>query len=201
MLSKIRFALSPIQWFIIKKLFLKYQRFYFYFTYIRLNLQMHCEIVMEKRNFWNIESIAKPVLFLLGTSKNSQSHKYQEKTFFTDCVSRLSQNKRSLTNYHWRADFSSMLRRHQAKLPTHDVVNNFFSKSGKSHETFHLSQRKLKKEQHKIQQQKEKFSSSKSSKTTFLQGCQKWVKENANDFEKVIWFYNNSFALPKGKIF
>ena len=128
MLSKIRFALSPIQCFIIKKLFLKYQRFCFYFTYIRLNLQMHCEIVMEKRNFWNIESIAKPVLFLLGTSKNSQSHKYQEKTFFTDCVSRLSQNKRSLTNYHWRADFSSMLRRHQAKLPTHDVVNNFFKK-------------------------------------------------------------------------
>ena len=82
MLSKIRFALSPIQCFIIKELFLKYQRFYFYFTYIRLNLQMHCEIVMEKRNFWNIESIAKPVLFLLGTSKNSQSHKYQEKTFF-----------------------------------------------------------------------------------------------------------------------
>ena len=128
MLSKIRFALSPIQCFIIKKLFLKYQRFCFYFTYIRLNLQMHCEIVMEKRNFWNIESIAKPVLFLLGTSKNSQSHKYQEKTFFTDCVSRLSQNKRSLTNYHWRADFSSTLRRHQAKLPTHDVVNNFFKK-------------------------------------------------------------------------
>ena len=105
MLSKIRFALSPIQCFIIKKLFLKYQRFYFYFTYIRLNLQMHCEIVMEKRNFWNIESIAKPVLFLLGTSKNSQSHKYQEKTFFTDCVSRLSQNKRSLTNYHWHGLF------------------------------------------------------------------------------------------------
>ena len=89
MLSKIRFALSPIQCFIIKKLFLKYQRFYFYFTHIRLNLQMHCEIVMEKRNFWIIESIAKPVLFLLGTSKNSQSHKYQEKTFllivFQDC--------------------------------------------------------------------------------------------------------------------
>ena len=128
-----------------RKYFWNTKRFYFYFTYIRLNLQMHCEIVMEKRNFWNIESIAKPVLFLLGTSKNSQSHKYQEKTFFTDCVSRLSQNKRSLTNYHWREDFSSTLRRHQAKLPTHDVVNNFFSKSGKSHETFHLSQRKLKK--------------------------------------------------------
>lgn len=159
---------------------------------------MHCEIVMEKRNFWNIESIAKPVLFLLGTSKNSQSHKYQEKTFFTDCVSRLSQNKRSLTNYHWRADFSSTLRRHQAKLPTHDVVNNFFSKSGKSHETFHLSQRKLKKEQHKIQQQKVRrflrqkaTKATKATKTTFFTGMPKMSQR------KCKWLWEGNLVLQQ----
>ena len=189
MLSKIRFALSPIQCFIIKKLFLKCQRFHFYFTYIKLNLQMHCEIVMEKRNFRNIESIAKPVLFLFRTSQNSQSHKFQEKTFFADCVSRLSQNKRSLTNYHWRADFSSTLRRHQAKLPTHDVVNNFFSKSGKSHETFHLSQRKLKKEQHKIQQQKEKKFFVEEQQNNFFTGMPKMSQR------KCKWLWGGNLVL------
>ena len=177
MISKIRFALSPIQCFIIKKLFLKYQRFYFYFTYIKLNLQMHCEIVMEKRNFWNIESIAKPVLFLLGTSKNSQSHKYQEKTFFTDCVSRLSQNKRSLTNYHWRADFSSTLRRHQAKLPTHDVVNNFFQKveSLMKHSIYHKEN--WKKSNTKFNNKKRSFLRQKAAKQLFYRDAKNESKK------------------------
>ena len=177
MLSKIRFALSPIQCFIIKKLFLKCQRFYFYFTYIRLNLQMHCEIVMEKRNFRNIESIAKPVLFLFRTSQNSQSHKFQEKTFFTDCVSRLSQNKRSLTNYHWCVDFSSTLRRHQAKLPTHDVVNNFFQKveSLMKHSIYHKEN--WKKSNTKFNNKKRSFLRQKAAKQLFYRDAKNESKK------------------------